>query len=65
MRAELRPLCEARSLELRLVDIDSDSELSARFDAKVPVLALGNEIICCHFLDAAAFEDSLSDLADE
>lgn len=65
MHAEIGPLCETHRLGLRIVDVDSDPELSERFNAKVPVLALGDEIICCHFLDISALEDALSERADE
>ena len=45
---------------LETVDIDADPELQARFNVKVPVLALDDTILCCHVLDRAALLDELT-----
>ncbi|EHQ52687.1 glutaredoxin 2 [Ectothiorhodospira sp. PHS-1] len=50
----LHELCSLRDelgFEIREVDIDEDPALRQRFHAKIPVLAVGEEILCCHFLD--------------
>ncbi|WP_006788339.1 glutaredoxin family protein [Thiorhodospira sibirica] len=51
MHTQLQQLQAHLGFSLTLVDIDSDEALFARFRAKIPVLALGQDIICCHFLD--------------
>jgi hypothetical protein len=43
------------------VDIDADPALARRFNEKIPVLALGEDIICCHRLDERALRQALSD----
>jgi hypothetical protein len=43
------------------VDIDVDPALKRRFNEKIPVLALGEDIICCHRLDERALRQALSD----
>jgi glutaredoxin len=64
MRAELDALLEApdfpRGISIHAVDIDADPELRRRFNAEVPVLALGDEIICFHFLDEPVLRQALS-----
>lgn len=60
MLAELMSLQSRYTFALERVDIDDDPDLSARFNAKVPVLAVDGEILCCHFLDTPALIDELS-----
>lgn len=60
MLAELKYLQSRYTFALERVDIDEDPDLSARFNAKVPVLAVDGEILCCHFLDAPALIDELT-----
>lgn len=47
--------------EISRVDIDADPALKRRFNEKIPVLALGEDIICCHRLDERALRQALSD----
>ena len=47
------------SLSVQKIDIDQDEELHARFNEDVPVLALGDEIICKHFLDESRICEAL------
>lgn len=42
-----------------LVDIDEDAELKARFNADVPVVALGERVLFRHFLDEAILRQAL------
>lgn len=42
-----------------LVDIDADAELKARFNADVPVVAWGKQILFWHFLDEAILRQAL------
>ncbi|MCG5500533.1 glutaredoxin family protein [Ectothiorhodospira lacustris] len=51
MSLELRSLQDELGFDIREVDIDADTALKQRFNAKIPVLAVGEEILCCHFLD--------------
>lgn len=60
MLAELNSLQSRYTFALECIDVDQDPELAARFNAKVPVLAVDGEILCCHFLDTAALIDELT-----
>ena len=40
---------------IRLVDVDADPVLEARFDEQVPVLLHGDEVICWGRFDPVAF----------
>lgn len=64
MRAQLDALLATPDLpgdiSVHTVDIDADPQLRARFNAKVPVLALDEDIICCHFLDESELRQALS-----
>ena len=48
-------------VSLVTVDVDTDPALRARFDVDVPVVALDDEILCCHFLDETALRQALND----
>ncbi len=47
--------------KVKIVNIDEDPALTARFAARIPLLAIGDNEICEHFLDNKAllkfFED--------
>ena len=60
MLAQITALKSRYTFVLEVVDIDEDPELQARFNAKVPVLAVDGEILCCHFLDRKALLDQLA-----
>lgn len=47
------------TLTVQQIDIDQDEKLHARFNEDVPVLALGDEIICKHFLDESRIREAL------
>ncbi len=51
--AELRFLCRDQEVAIDLVDIESDSVLTARYGERVPVLAVDGKEICEFRLDAA------------
>lgn len=53
MLEELLPLVRDR-WRLRVVDIDADPELLARYDQRVPVLEFGGDAICQYRLDRDA-----------
>jgi hypothetical protein len=50
-------------VRLSIVDIDDDQELSRRFSADVPVLCLGEEVVCRHFLDPDRLQRLLDGMA--
>ncbi len=60
MLAELLTLESRYTFALERIDIDEDPSLVARFNAKVPVLAVDGELLCCHFLDTSALIDELT-----
>jgi glutaredoxin len=62
MEAELAPLLENASLPLSYVDITGNAELETRYGRDIPVLILGEQEICRHFLDPQRFHDRLSEL---
>jgi hypothetical protein len=55
MRAALTPGLKAARASLKVVDIDTDPALKARFDWDVPLLYHGETEICRHEFDPAAF----------
>ena len=51
MHRDLLALGSRLPLSVKLVDIDCDADLVARYGHKVPVLVGGGEEICHYFLD--------------
>ncbi len=49
-----------RSIEWREIDIDRDTALIARYDARVPVLCAGEVEICHFFFDESALLAALA-----
>ncbi|MFN4263652.1 MAG: glutaredoxin family protein [Thioalkalivibrionaceae bacterium] len=49
------------TFRLETIDIDEDPALLARFNAKVPVVEVDGDILCCHRLDVGAFDEALRD----
>lgn len=43
-----------------MVEIDDDPALLARFGPDVPVLCVGDEVVCKHFLDAGRLRAAFS-----
>ncbi len=60
MEEALAPLLAEFGASLRVVDVDADPELEARYDELVPVLLHGETELCHHFLDAAKTREYLS-----
>jgi len=53
MLAALRALGQRASLPpVELIDVDSDAQLQRRYGLKIPVLLLGETLVCAHHLDA-------------
>ncbi|SEF91648.1 Glutaredoxin-like domain [Nitrosomonas ureae] len=57
----LQNLQQQLSFDFKVIDIDSDPDLVARYGEKIPVLisSLTNQEICHYFLDLAALDDYL------
>jgi thioredoxin reductase (NADPH) len=60
MEEALAPLLAEFGASVRVVDVDADPELEARYDELVPVLLHGESELCHHFLDAAKTREYLS-----
>jgi hypothetical protein len=57
----LKKLQAVHRFDLEIIDIDEDATLRERFNADVPVLARGEQIICKHFYNEQAIADILHD----
>jgi thioredoxin reductase (NADPH) len=53
MLAELKPWQERYGFQLKVLDVDDDPALEARFNELVPVLMDGETEICHYHLDTA------------
>jgi len=51
MAAALEELAQQMGFTYQAVDVDADPALAARYGKLVPVLALGEEVLCHYFLD--------------
>ncbi|WP_374326468.1 glutaredoxin family protein [Azonexus sp.] len=60
MEEALAPLLAEFGVSVRVVDVDADPDLEARYDELVPVLLHGESELCHHFLDAAKTREYLS-----
>ena len=60
MVAGLRTLQVRHGFEIRVVDVDADPVLEARWGELVPVLLLGDEELCHYHLDTAAVDARLA-----
>jgi hypothetical protein len=60
MAAVLDDLKSTLAFYYRVVEIDHDAALVARFGRLIPVLALGDRVICNFFLDLPALEAALA-----
>ncbi|NND58632.1 MAG: glutaredoxin family protein [Gammaproteobacteria bacterium] len=59
MLDELEPRLRGQPAELRMVDIDTDPGLRARYDIDIPVLTVNDIEVCRHRLDHAAIDKIL------
>lgn len=62
MEAAVVPLMAELGATLRIVDVDADPELEAKYDELVPVLLLGEDELCHYFLDAAKVREVLGQI---
>ena len=59
MESALAPLLQTYGASVRVVDVDTDPELVARYDELVPVLLWGEQELCHYFLDEAKVREVL------
>ncbi len=62
MLAALEALRGEFEFELRVLDVDADPALLARYDERVPVLTAGEEELCHYYLDASTVRAYLGSL---
>ena len=62
MIAALRALQGRFAFEVKIIDVDSDATLEARFGEKVPVLMNGHRELCHYYLDEPVVTAYLSEL---
>jgi hypothetical protein len=56
MLVALERFCAGRTVDIRVLDVDTDPVLQRRFGLKVPVLLLDDEPICYGHFDAEEVE---------
>ena len=59
MYSELEAFIGSKEIQVHLVDIEGDAELTHRYGARIPVLAAGNRDICEIHLNIAALQSFL------
>lgn len=59
MLDELKRWQNKYDFEVQILNIDKDSELTARYAARIPLLALNDEEICEYHFDEKSFLRSL------
>jgi thiol-disulfide isomerase/thioredoxin len=60
MEAALAPLAEEFGAAVRVLDVDADPVLEAKYDELVPVLLHGETELCHYFLDAPKVREYLA-----
>lgn len=62
MEVALLPLAEEFGAKVKLVDVDLDPELEAKYDELVPVLLHGDRELCHYFLDETKTREYLAEI---
>jgi thioredoxin reductase (NADPH) len=62
MEVALAPLAAEFSATVKVLDVDADPQLEARYDELVPVLLHGDTELCHYFLDAAKTREYLAEI---
>ena len=62
MEVAVAPLAAEFGIPLRIVDVDADPQLEAKYDELVPVLLLGEHELCHYFLDKAKVREVLGQI---
>ena len=60
MEVALAPFLAEFSASLKVLDVDADPALEARYDELVPVLLCNGQELCHYFLDEEKVRDCLS-----
>ncbi len=60
MEVALAPLAREFGASVRVVDVDADPALEAKYDELVPVLLHGDTELCHYFLDEAKTREYLA-----
>lgn len=60
MEVAVLPLVSEFGVSLRVLDVDADPALEARYDELVPVLLHGDTELCHYFLDKAKVREYLA-----
>ncbi len=60
MEVALEPLLTEFGASLKVLDVDADPVLEARYDELVPVLLHGERVLCHYFLDEPKTREYLS-----
>lgn len=60
MEAALAPLADQFGASVRVVDVDADPALEAKYDELVPVLLHGDIELCHYFLDEGKTREYLA-----
>jgi thioredoxin reductase (NADPH) len=60
MEVALRPLADEFGALIKVLDVDADADLEARYDELVPVLLHGEKELCHYFLDEAKTREYLA-----
>ncbi|OOZ37372.1 glutaredoxin family protein [Solemya velesiana gill symbiont] len=60
MRWQLVEMQKERGFEFNEIDIDADPELEKRYGTLIPVLALGEKVLCNYYLDPVAVNETLA-----
>lgn len=60
MEVALAPLAAEFAASVKVLDVDADPQLEARYDELVPVLLHGDRELCHYFLDAAKTREYLA-----
>ena len=56
---QLREIQEQRPFDVQSENVDSDPDLKSRYGLLIPVLAVGEQVICNYYLDPVALNKYL------
>jgi thioredoxin reductase (NADPH) len=62
MEVALAPLAAEFAAIVRVVDVDADPALEAKYDERVPVLLHGERELCHYFLDESKTREYLAEI---
>lgn len=62
MEVALQPLLEEFGAQVKVLDVDADPALEAKYDELVPVLLHGETELCLYFLDEPKTREYLAEI---